>query len=220
MQTLQPTNENATPDTVGRAIRRQKKKDNENMASSRSSTGQKAYELRILEGGKIDATCTGKNAWDEAVRSLVPRLLDLSVIEWEGQNPTAMKKLRDALDEEFEYVGFGMSRGCFKNAIKRFMRTERSRLKARYMAGESTCPVHVDPQQWKRLQAYWESEDQVEKADKMANARRNVRLTANVGRKGKYGKGSAGVSCNLALVCYKVSLHLYVYKMTSKFCKR
>ena len=170
------------------------------MASSRSSTGKKAYELRILEGGRIDAASSGKNAWDDAVRTLVPRLLDLSVIGWEGQNPNATKKLRDALDEEFEYVGFGMSGGCFKRAIKRFLRTERSRLKARSVAGSSTCPVHVDPEQWRRLQEYWKSGSQREKADQMANARKKVKPNANVGRKGKQGKESASVS--YSNLCY------------------
>jgi hypothetical protein len=40
----------------------------------------------------------------------------------------------------------------FRNAIKRFMKTERSRLKARYMGGDTTYPIHLDPRQWDRLQ--------------------------------------------------------------------
>lgn len=89
-----------------------------------------------------------------------------------------------------------MSCACFKNAIKGFMKTKGSRLKGHYMVGESTCPVHVDLQQLKKLQAYWQSEDEIEKAYKMANARRKMRPKANVGYKGKYGKDAMGVSCN------------------------
>jgi hypothetical protein len=39
----------------------------------------------------------------------------------------------------------------FRNAIKRFMKTERSRLKARYMAGQTECFVNVQPNQWECL---------------------------------------------------------------------
>src|SRR5579875_2846236 len=99
-----------------------------------------------------------------------------------------------------------MSRGCFKTAIKRFLKTERSRLKARYVSGESTCPVHVDPQQWKKLQAYWQSEDHISKVDKMTNARRSVKDNTNVGRKGKFGKGNVSlqVATLISLIRYKL----------------
>jgi hypothetical protein len=35
-------------------------------------------------GGEVDDACPGKNAWDDTVRALVPRILDLSVVDWEG----------------------------------------------------------------------------------------------------------------------------------------
>jgi hypothetical protein len=60
--------------------------------------------LRVKDGGDIDGGCTGKNAWDNAVRSLVPRILDISVVEWEAQKSAAVEKLRNALDADFEYV--------------------------------------------------------------------------------------------------------------------
>jgi hypothetical protein len=43
------------------------------------------------------------------MRSLVPRILDLSVIKWEGQKTIAIQKLRDALDVDFDYVGCELS---------------------------------------------------------------------------------------------------------------
>jgi hypothetical protein len=89
--------------------------------------------LRVKDGGDIDEGCTGKNAWDDVVRSLVPWILDISVIEWEAQKSAAVEKLRNALDIDFEYVPHTLSQCGFRNAIKRFMKTERSRLKARYM---------------------------------------------------------------------------------------
>jgi hypothetical protein len=59
-----------------------------------------------------------------------------------------VEKLREALDADFEYVLVILTQRGFKNVIKRFMKTECSRLKVRYMAGDITCPVHIDPQQW------------------------------------------------------------------------
>jgi hypothetical protein len=37
----------------------------------------------VKDGGDIDGGCPGKNAWDDAIRCLVPRILDMSIIEWE-----------------------------------------------------------------------------------------------------------------------------------------
>jgi hypothetical protein len=45
--------------------------------------GHKPKKLRVKDGGDIDGGCPGKNAWDDAIRSLVPRILDMSIIEWE-----------------------------------------------------------------------------------------------------------------------------------------
>lgn len=50
---------------------------------------------------KIDAICSSKNTRDDVMSSLIPRLLDLSMIDWERQNPIVKKKLREALNEEF-----------------------------------------------------------------------------------------------------------------------
>jgi hypothetical protein len=45
--------------------------------------GHKPKKLRVKDGGDIDGGCPGKNAWDDAIRCLVPRILDMSIIEWE-----------------------------------------------------------------------------------------------------------------------------------------
>jgi hypothetical protein len=111
----------------------------------------------VKDGGDIDRGCTGKNVWDDAIRSLVPRILDISIVEWEAHKSTAVEKLRNALDADFEYVPQTLSQRGFRNAIKRFMKTKRSRLKARYMVGDIACPIHIDPHQWEKLQQYWGS---------------------------------------------------------------
>jgi hypothetical protein len=74
-------------------------------------------------------------------------MLDISIVDWDSHKPESLKKLRDALDSELEYLGNSLSMVGFRNAIKRFLKTERSRLKARYMAGQTECPVNVQPHQ-------------------------------------------------------------------------
>jgi hypothetical protein len=47
------------------------------------------------------------------VRSLVPRILDMSIIEWEAQWTAAVEKLHDALDANFEYMPVTLSQRGF-----------------------------------------------------------------------------------------------------------
>jgi hypothetical protein len=37
------------------------------------------------------------------VKTLIPQIHDINVVEWEGQNLESIEKLRVALDKEFEY---------------------------------------------------------------------------------------------------------------------
>lgn len=194
MQFPPPAAEQVTPESAARAGRRQKRKEYDNMAASRSNAGKKPNQLDMKAGGFVDQGSDAKNAWDGAIRSLVPRLLDMSVIDWELHRPESLVKLREALDQEFEYVGCPLSLRGFKDAVKRFMKTERSRLKAKFLAGETECPLHIQPAQWISLKSYWVNTSQVEKAEKMANARRQVRHASHVGRKGKGGRDAEVVS--------------------------
>ena len=129
--------------------------------------------------------CEGKNAWDEAVWDLVPKILDVSVVDWAQQKPQSVKKLRDAPDNEFEYLGNSLSMVGFKTCIIRFLKSERSRLKAPYLKGDNTPPVHCDPEKWSRLIKYWQTDSQKQKAQKMAVTRQSFKNYTSVGRKGK-----------------------------------
>lgn len=95
-----------------------------------------------------------------------------------------------------------MSMLGFRNAIKRYMKVERSRLKTKFMAGKDECPVHVEPDQWKKLKAYWRTELQQAKAAKMATARAHVKNYSSTGRKGKAGKEAALVSSVASKACF------------------
>jgi hypothetical protein len=64
-----------------RAARRQKRKLNEDIAAERSSSGKKPRQITVGPGGEVDGACPGKNAWDDAIKGLVPKILDISVVD-------------------------------------------------------------------------------------------------------------------------------------------
>jgi hypothetical protein len=142
-------------DNAARAARRQRRKLNDEVATERTSGGRKARQIWVQPGGEIDGACPGKNGWDDAVRGLVPRILDISVVDWEGQKQEAMQKLSERLDAKFKYLDNPLSMQGFQNAVKRFLKSERSRLKMRYRSGDTSNPVHVQPVQWECLKQYW-----------------------------------------------------------------
>jgi hypothetical protein len=153
----------------------------------------------VKAGGEIDGGCDGKNAWDSAIRSAVPRTLDMSLLSWEGQSTEAINELRECLDRDFEYIGYNLSTQGFRNAVKKYMKQERSRLKTRYREGHTTCPLHIEEDQWSRLVKYWESDAHIQKSKKMSKARGSVKMLSTVGRKGKDGREAKEVSVAIVL---------------------
>ena len=53
---------------------------------------------------------------------------------------------------------------------------------------EKYCPINIKPDQWAMLCDYWSKPKTKEKAQKMANARKQVKMQSNVGRACKAGK--------------------------------
>ena len=145
----------------------------------------KPNRLVLLLGREVDSTCKGKNAWDEALRDLAPKCLDMSVVAWANHDPKTLKKLKPDLDNEFEYVGNPLSMVGFKLAVTRFMKVKRCRLKNRYLKGMDAPPLHINKLSWDRLKAYWNIDRQKEKAQKMLVARQSVRNLSCVKRRGK-----------------------------------
>jgi hypothetical protein len=179
--------------------RRKRKGDYDKASRQRATVGGKPNRLFVLQGGEVDASCEGKNAWDAALRDLVPKIIDISVVDWERHKPHTLKKLRDSLDKEFEYVGHPLSMMGFRTSLTRFLKSERSRLKGRWLRGQKSAPVKVNPDQWTRLIAYWKTDAQKLKASRMAAARQGVKNYTLVGRKGKVGKEAAVVSVHITL---------------------
>jgi hypothetical protein len=188
--------------SLARGTRRQKKAVYDDAKVERRKAGKKPHNISVTPSGEIDAGCSGKNSWDSLVRTYVPRILDMSVIDWEKQRPEAVQKLRETLDHNFEYLGNELSVLGFRNAVKRYLKTERSRLKAHLAeCGPKVIPSHVYPDQWERLLQYWGTEKQQKKAETMSMARKSVKNFSSVGRKGRAGKEAALViSVTLNLV--------------------
>ena len=69
-------------------------------------------------------------------------------------------------------MGNNLSERGFKNAVKRQMKTERSKMKAWFLSGKKECPVYIEPDQWARLCEYWSKPETEQKAMRMANARK------------------------------------------------
>lgn len=100
--------------------------------SWRSSTGQKSRQIRIQPEGKSDGTCPRKNGWNDSTKDLVPQILNINIVDWEGQKPKAMQKLQDSLDYEFEYLENPLNMQGFWNIVKQYLKFESLRLKVKY----------------------------------------------------------------------------------------
>ena len=86
------------------ANRREKKAVYEHIEVDRKKVGKKPHSISITVIGEIDAGCLGKNSWDCLVRMYMPRMLDMSVIDWVKQRLEALQKLRETMDHNFEYL--------------------------------------------------------------------------------------------------------------------
>ena len=77
-------------------------------------------------------------------------------------------------------------------------------MKGWFLSGKKDCPVTIEPDQWARLCEYWTKPETEEKAQRMANARKQVKRISNVGRAGKAGKEAQ-------LVCTPRFFPLHIY---------
>jgi hypothetical protein len=135
-------------------ITSRKRKSQDIAAMTRSVEGKKPNQVCMKVGREIDGGCEVKNVWDNAVSTLVPRLLDISIISLEKLKLEFIQKLKDALNEEFKYANNHMNLRGFHNAIKKFLKMEKSRLKSKFVAGQTQCPIYIQPLQWEAQKAY------------------------------------------------------------------
>jgi hypothetical protein len=101
-------------------------------AEERKRKGLPPHKVEVTKHGKIDGSCDGKNDWGNAMRGLAPRIINMVVVKVGEQNHVDMAELRNQLDNLFEYIHHELSARGFRDCVKRFMKSERSRLKKRY----------------------------------------------------------------------------------------
>ena len=130
-------------------VHRKKRATYESGSRNRATYTTKPSFVHVQEGGFINASSEGKNAWDTALRDFVPKIVDVSAVEWSQHKPQTLQRLRDALDKEFEYVGNPLSLAGFHSVVTKFLKSEHYQLKARYLSGNVEAPVHVKDDQWK-----------------------------------------------------------------------
>ncbi len=88
--------------------------------------------MEVTKHGKIDGSCDGKNEWDNAMWGLAPCILNMVVVKVGEQNPMYMVELHSQLDNFFEYIHHELSAHGFRDCVRRFMKSEISRLKIQY----------------------------------------------------------------------------------------
>lgn len=124
------------------------------------------------------------------VGTLIPWILDVSVIDWERHESASLEKLKAILDKQFEDINNELSMVSFNNVVKRWLKIEKSKLKARFMVGKKDCPINIEPTHWERLKEYWSIPKIEKKAEQMSNVKRKVTNMTNVGRTRKAMKQS------------------------------
>jgi hypothetical protein len=70
------------------------KKVYDSKVDERLFRGMKPHEVKVIPRGRIDGDCEGKNAWDDILRSMAPRELDVSIVHVKDRNPTDMATFR------------------------------------------------------------------------------------------------------------------------------
>ncbi len=50
-------------------------------ATERKEKGLPPHKVQVTRHGKIDGACEGKDAWDGAIRSLAPRVLNMAMVK-------------------------------------------------------------------------------------------------------------------------------------------
>jgi hypothetical protein len=84
--------------------------------------GQNPHRIWVRPRGHIDGRSEENNVWDEIIRTLIPKILNISVIEWDHHKPKSLDKLRASFDANFEYVGNVLFVVGFRNVVKRWLK--------------------------------------------------------------------------------------------------
>jgi hypothetical protein len=70
-----------------------------------------------------------------------------------------LKKLKTILYKGFEYENNELSSVRFLNVVKRWLKTKRNKLKAKFMGGQWDCLINIEPTHWEKLKVYWPKQE-------------------------------------------------------------
>ncbi len=107
------------------------------------------------------------------MRTLIPCILDISVVSWEDHHPNSIEKLKLDLDKEFEHEDNKLSIVGFRNVVKRWLKIKRNKLKIRFLEGKTECLINIEHVHWERLKVCWSKPEIEKKAEQcqMPNVR-------------------------------------------------
>ena len=159
----------------------------EEEARRRENAGLKPYTVQVKDSGIIDSGCAGHLKWQEFVRNMTPRMLDMSVMKFEDQNEDSKEKLRETLRARFEFLEHEVTDLDLDKMIKTWIRRDRERMK-RLHGGTVKAPTKYRDNQWDNLKRYWDTPTSKKKSERMSETRSKVTSNPRVGRTGYAGK--------------------------------
>ena len=174
-------------ESLKRRERRTKKREAEEEARKREEKGLKPYVVQVRSSGIVDSGCRGHLKWQELVRDLTPRMLNMGIFKYEDQSESSKNLLRDALMNKFEFVDHVVTKVGFDRMIKTWMRKERERLK-RTHGHQIKPPGNYSEQEWEAMKGNWDSPASKIQSEKMSETRKKVTSNPRVGRQGYAGK--------------------------------
>ena len=194
-------------ESLKRRERRANKREADDNAKRREKSGLRPFVVEVKPDGLIDSSCDGHLKWQENIRDVTPRILDMSVIRYDDQNESSKTRLRDSLRCKFEFVGNEVSDKSLDTMIKTWLRKDRERVK-RIHGGKTEAPQRYTDKQWDLMRTYWGSPSSKVLSDKMAETRKKVQNNPRVGRQGYAGKKAKLVGIYMIFLCIhsKISL--------------
>ncbi|KAG0595587.1 hypothetical protein M758_UG179100 [Ceratodon purpureus] len=174
-------------DSLKRKIRRQKKRKADEEARKTEEQGLRPYIVQVKPSGLIDSGCKGHLQWQELVRDLTPRFLDLSIPVYELQNAQSRFLLWEALKQKFEFVDNEVTQSSCEKMIKTWLRKDRERVKRTHGSSLKPPPGYTD-QEWESLRKYWNSDSTKQRSERMSATRQKVVNISQLGRYGYAGK--------------------------------
>jgi hypothetical protein len=78
--------------------------------------------VEVTPRGRIDGACKGENAWDDLIKSMAPRTLDVSITHVKDQDPTYMATLEVQMDGLHEYLNNPLCQKGFEDSIRQFLK--------------------------------------------------------------------------------------------------